>query len=435
MRRRKRESTQIPRSIEEWLQVFPPLVRGSLRTLYRALSPEQQNVVEPLLQEINRYMNADDLRYVLELVKEQFPHSDAAARTICIVGPVNTGKSSLYNALISEGETRAEVSPIPGTTKSPQTGASGILTVVDTPGADDVELGDEGESAGQRRREAALVAAQEADFLVIVLDASAGVGQGALAVYRELQHLGKPYVIALNKIDLVERHKDQVIELAAKNLQVEPEAVVPTSALKGAGLDELIFAVVRADPQLLLSIAQVMPRYRFALAQRRAMQAATAAGTINLATSPIPIPFTSFLPLTALQAGLVLSIARIYGYEITRSRAKELLTTFAVGLGARTLFQQLVTKIPGAGWALGTAIAAATTLAIGYSAIAWFARGEKVSAERMQAYVEGITQEILNALREIDRKSLSREGLKEILEGVTARLFKHLEEEPEPTEL
>jgi small GTP-binding protein len=415
--------------------VFPPLVRGSLRTLYRALSPEQQNVVEPLLQEINRYMNADDLRYVLELVKEQFPYSDAAVRTICIVGPVNTGKSSLYNALISEGETRAEVSPIPGTTKSPQAGASGILTVVDTPGADDVELGNEGELAGQRRRESALAAAQQADFLVIVLDASAGIGQGALAVYQELQHLGKPYVIALNKIDLVERHKDQVIELAAKNLQVEPEAVVPTSALKGSGLDELIFAVIRADPQLLLSIAQVMPRYRLALAQRRAMQAATAAGTINLATSPIPIPFTSFLPLTALQAGLVLSIARIYGYEITRSRAKELLTTFAVGLGARTMFQQLVTKVPGAGWALGTAIAAATTLTIGYSAIAWFARGEKVAAERMQAYVEGITQEILNALREIDRRSLSREGLKEILEGVTARLFQHLEEEPEPTEL
>jgi len=226
-----------------------------------------------------------------------------------------------------------------------------------------------------------------------------------------------------------------VIELAAKNLQVEPEAVVPTSALKGSGLDELIFAVVRADPQLLLSIAQVMPRYRFVLAQRRAMQAATAAGTINLATSPIPIPFTSFIPLTALQAGLVLSIARIFGYEITRSRTKELLTTFAVGLGARTLFQQMVTKVPGAGWALGTAIAAATTLAIGYSAIAWFARGEKVTAERMHVYVEGITQEILNALREMDRRSLSREGLKEILEGVTTRLFEHLEEEPAPTEL
>lgn len=435
MRRRKRKATQIPKSMEDWLQVFPPLVRRGLHTLYRSLSPEQQNIVEPMLREISRYMSADDVKHVLELVKEQFPNLDAAVSTICIVGPVNTGKSSLYNALISEDEIQAEVSPMPGTTKSPQAGASGILTVVDTPGADDVEIGDEGELAGQRRREAALAAAQAADFLVIVLDASAGVGQGALAVYHDLQRLGKPYLIVLNKIDLVERHKAQVVELAARNLQVEPEAIIPTSALKGTGLAELIFALVRADPQLLLSIAQVMPRYRFVLAQRRVIQAATAAGTVNLATSPIPIPFTSFLPLTALQAGLVLSIARIYGYEITRARAKELLTTFAAGLGARTLFQQLVTKIPGAGWALGTAIAAATTLAIGYSAIAWFARGEKITPERMHAYVEAITEEILNALREIDRKSLSREGLKAILEGATTRLVQRLEEEPDTTEL
>ena len=68
---------------------------------------------------------------------------------------------------------------------------------------------------------------------------------------------------------------DQVVELAARNLQVDPEAVIATSALKGTGLEELIFAVIKADPKLLLTIAHVMPRYRLKLAQRRAMQAAT----------------------------------------------------------------------------------------------------------------------------------------------------------------
>jgi uncharacterized protein (DUF697 family) len=228
-------------------------------------------------------------------------------------------------------------------------------------------------------------------------------------------------------MDLVQRHADQVVALAAKNLRVEPEAIIPTSALKETGLEALIFAILRADPDLLLTIAQVMPRYRFNLAQRRAIQAATAAGTVNLATAPIPIPFTSFLPLTGIQAGLVLSIARIYGYRITPGRAKELLTTFAAGLGARTLFQQLVTKVPGAGWALGTAIACATTLGIGYSAIAWFARGEKVTAETTRAYVQLITRELVDALRGMNRKRLSREGLAEILERVTASLSGHLD--------
>lgn len=407
-------------SVEDWLQVFPPVVREGLHALYQALSPEQRRVVEPLLEEISRYMSTGDLKYVLEQVKEQFPDPEAVSSTICIVGQVNTGKSSLYNALIGEDEIKAAVSPIPGTTTRPQSAESGILTVVDTPGADDVEVGDEGELEGQRRHEAALAAAQEADFLVIVFDASVGIGQGALAVYHELDRLGKPYVIVLNKIDLVGRHKDRVIELAAKNLQIDGESVIATSALKGTGLEALIFAVIRADPRLLLTVAQVMPRFRIKLAQRRTVQAATAAASVNLATSPIPIPFASFVPLTGIQAGLVLSIARIYGYEISRLRAKELLTTFATGLGARTVFQQLVTKVPGAGWALGTAIAAATTLTIGFSAIAWFARGEKVTADTTHAYVETITQEIVAALKQMDRKSLSREGLGAVLEKITA---------------
>jgi small GTP-binding protein len=420
----------MPQPVEDWLKVFPPLVRASLRALYQALSPEQRSAIDLTVGDIERYMSANDLKDVLDLVKEQFPERDAVSATICIVGPVNTGKSSLYNALIGEGQPRAEVSPIPGTTKSPQSGERGPLTVVDTPGADDVEIGDEGELEGQQRREAALSAAQQADFLVIVFDASAGIGRGALAVYNELQRLGKPYVVVQNKIDLVRRYEDKVIALAARHLGLAPEAVIPTSALKGTGLDKLIFAILKTDPALLLTIAQVMPHYRFKLAQRRAIQAATAAGTVNLATAPIPIPFASFVPLTGIQAGLVLSIARIYGYQITPARAKELLTAFATGLGARTLFQQLVTKVPGAGWVLGTAIAAATTLAIGYSAMAWFARGEKVSTEVTRAYVEAITQEIVTALRELDRKSLSREGLKALLERVTARSAGRMGDKP-----
>jgi len=420
------KSQGAPLSIEDWLQVFPVPVRQSLQVLYQTLDVQQRSTVNHLLKDLGQHMSAGDLKDVLTLVKDQYPGWQDASATICIVGPVNTGKSSLYNALVGKGQPQAAVSPIPGTTQQPQLGESGFLQVVDTPGADDVEIGDEGQLEGQRRREAALAAARAADFLVIVLDASAGIGRGALLVYQDLARLGKPYVIVLNKIDLVQQHEDKVIELAAKNLRVDREAIIPTSALKETGLEALIFAILRADPDLLLTVAQVMPRYRFKLAQRRAIQAATAAGMVNLATSPIPIPFTSFLPLTGIQAGLVLSVARIYGYHITPGRAKELLTTFAAGLGARTLFQQLVTKVPGAGWVLGTAIACATTLGIGYSAIAWFARGEKITAEMTRTYVELITQELVAALRGINRKTLSRQGLADILERVTESLSEHL---------
>ena len=71
---------------------------------------------------------------------------------------------------------------------------------------------------------------------------------------------------------------------------------------------------------------------------------------------------------------------------------------------------------------MGTAIAAATTLGIGYAAIAWFAQGEKITAETTRTYVEAVTREIITALRGIDRKSLSRDGIKAILESATSRV-------------
>jgi small GTP-binding protein len=430
MPRKRGYSDTEPSGAEDWLRVFPPYVRDGVASLYRSLSPDQRDAIEPWLQDIGRSLSADDLLSVLQLVREQFPRPDIG-RTIGIVGPVNTGKSTLYNALVSEGQEKAAVSPVPGSTRTAQSGASGVLTVVDTPGADDVEIAGAGTHEGRRRREAALAAAQAADFLVMVFDASTGIGRGALVVYQDLLRLGKPYLIALNKMDLVSGHQQQVVRQAAQNLQVDESVMIPVSALEGTGLDRLIFAIVRSDPELMLTIAEVMPRYRFSLAQRRIVQAATAAGSVNLATSPIPIPFASFIPLSGIQAGLVLSLARIYGYDITPGRAKELLTTFAAGFGARTLFQQLITKIPGAGWALGTAIAAATTLAIGYSATAWFAYGEPVTAQAAREQVETITTEILNGLRGLNRENLNREALAQILKQVSRRISRRMHEPPE----
>jgi small GTP-binding protein len=429
MPRKRGRSDKEPPGREDWLRVFPPYVRDGVEALYQSLSPEQLDVIDPWLQDIGRTLTADDLLSVLQLVREQFPQPDVR-RTICIVGPVNTGKSTLYNALVSEGQERAAVSPVPGSTKTSQSGASGILTVVDTPGADDVEAGGTGTREGHRRRETALASAQKSDFLVMIFDASVGIGQGALAVYQDLLRLRKPYLIALNKMDLVSKHKEQVIRQAAQNLQVDPSVMIPISALEGKGLDRLVAAVIRSDPDLVLTIAEVMPRYRLTLAQRRIVQAATAAGSVNLATSPIPVPFASFIPLSGIQAGLVLSLARIYGYDITPGRAKELLTTFAAGFGARTLFQQLITKVPGAGWALGTAIAAATTLAIGYSATAWFAYGEPLTAQAAREQVETITTEIVNALRGLNRENLNRESLAQILNQVSQRISQRVRKPP-----
>lgn len=398
------------------LREFPSTVREVVRELYQEFSPDEQQGLGSLLLSYLPRLGLRDLKRVLNLVQEQYRPVFARSPCICIVGPVNTGKSSLYNALITSGEA-AKTSPIPGTTKVAQEGEVGLFTVVDTPGADDAEVGEEGRQAGDVRRRRALEAAERADLLIMVFDAFAGISRGALEVYQDLVALDKPYVIAFNKIDLVKkRDLDAVWDLAARTLGVARQEIIPISAKERTNLDMLLIAVVKADPRIAAAIGQALPAFREKVANQRIISAAVAAGSVNLITSPIPIPFTSFGPLVLIQSGLVLSIARIYGYRITAQRAKELIATFGAGFGARTLFQQLVTKVPGPGWVLGTAIAVATTVAIGYAAVLWFDRGEKLTADAAKDIAAAITQRVVDRLKGFGKKRPGRRKLREALQ-------------------
>jgi GTPase Era involved in 16S rRNA processing len=44
--------------------------------------------------------------------------------------------------------------------------------------------------------------------------------------------MGKPYIVVLNKIDLVRKEKDAAVANAGANLDIGPETVLPISALK-----------------------------------------------------------------------------------------------------------------------------------------------------------------------------------------------------------
>ena len=144
---------------------------------------------------------------------------------VVVVGPVNVGKSTLYNALNPTPEPKAEVSPIPGTTRQVQSADVHLFHLVDTPGAD---RGDEAEKTQ------ALEAAKSADFLLIVFDASRGVNEAEQALYRDLKALGKRHLVVLNKIDLIEKkHRHAVVATAASALGVSPDDVHPVSGAEG----------------------------------------------------------------------------------------------------------------------------------------------------------------------------------------------------------
>ena len=145
--------------------------------------------------------------------------------TLVITGLPNVGKSSLFNALLARE--RAIVTEVPGTTRDTleeHLDLGGVpVRLVDTAGLRDV--GDPVEREGVRR---ARLAKEEADVVMLVLDASREPEP------RELEFLAQAgesdrVVVAVNKIDL-------------PDMAGTPRSVRGThriSALTGAGLDEL----------------------------------------------------------------------------------------------------------------------------------------------------------------------------------------------------
>lgn len=320
-----------------------------------------------------------------------------------IIGPANVGKSTLYNQFIRNDQDKAAVSPIPGTTRVNQEADAGIFNMVDTPGADAVG------PVGEQERERALEAARSANFLIIVFDALQGIKQTEQELYHRLLELKKPFVIALNKIDLAGKLEDEIIQRTALNLGVEKEQIIPVSALKGSGISDITMAIIAADPAMTLALANAMPMYRNKIAWRTITTSASLSAAIALS----PLPVIDFVPLIANQVGMVITIARIYQYKITPARARELVGTFGLGMLGRTLFQQLSKFASVPGWLLSSAIATSMTVVMGYAAIEWFEKGERVNSERFNELSKELSQSMLERFKQVFKKKPSKKKLKE----------------------
>src|SRR5687768_1605693 len=165
----------------------------------------------------------NDLRAILKSLDWEQMRADVqreAAAKLAIVGPVNSGKSTLFNLL--EGKDVAEVGPIPGTTKVPMQRSLGPFMLVDTPGF--------GEVGGVDRAEIAARSASEADAVLLMLDAGAGLRQGDADLLHYLQSMGHPVVVALNKLDLLGKQAEKAVADASTRLGLP---VVGISAKKG----------------------------------------------------------------------------------------------------------------------------------------------------------------------------------------------------------
>lgn len=389
----------------EIVKLLPENTQQILNPLWEKLPEEEKQNLREMFEGLPLDINLVNM--LLDLSMVQMKMALGRKNRVAIVGPANVGKSTLYNQLIRQKIDQAQVSPVPGTTRVNQVADAGIFAVIDTPGADAVG------PVGEKEKEEALTAAQEADFLVIMFDAIQGIKENEHKLYHQLIALGKPYLIVLNKIDLVGgKHQAQVVEKAAGNLDISASKLIPVSAKRTINITQVLMGIVIADPELLIPLAQAMPQYRWNLTWRVTVTSSAISGVIAL----VPLPLIDFIPLIANQSTMVLTIARIHNYKITIKRARELIATFGIGLLARSLFQQL-SKLGGApGWLLSSAIAASTTVAMGYAASVWFEKGEHISQETFNNLTKNLTKELIERLKNIFKRKPSKKKFQEVLQ-------------------
>lgn len=154
--------------------------------------------------------------------------------TIALVGPPNTGKSTLLNTLA--GRKKAIVSDIRGTTRDWVSAEIRIpplaATIIDTAGLDSRLSASDGIDQAAQGKTAAIM--ERADLALLVLDLSQSVEQLCESVVQPL--VGRRVVTILNKADLPSR-----LDMAGMPATLGP--MVRISAQQGSGINKLIHAI------------------------------------------------------------------------------------------------------------------------------------------------------------------------------------------------
>ena len=395
-------------SLKDIQQFFPEPSQDLIRQLWSVVPDDQRRNLQDVVSNIP--LGKNPTKTMIDLALTQSRAVLGNHKKVAIIGPANVGKSTLYNQFIRKEQDKAAVSPIPGTTRVNQEADAGIFNLVDTPGADAVG------PVGTQEREHALEAARSAHFLIIVFDAIQGVKQTEQDLYEQMLVLKKPFVVVLNKIDLAGKHEDAIIEKTALNLGIDKYQVIPVSALKGTGIADITMSIIAADPAMTLALANAMPMYRRKIAWRTI----TTSSSLSAAIALSPLPVIDFIPLITNQVGMVMTIARIFQYKITPKRARELIGTFGLGMLGRTLFQQFSKFASVPGWLLSSAIATSMTVVMGYAAIEWFEKGERISNERFSQLSKDLSKKMLGRFKQVFTKKPNKRKLKQTVIDIVA---------------
>ncbi len=239
---------------------------------------------------------------------------------VAIVGRPNVGKSSLLNAWSRSD--RAIVTDLPGTTRDvvdSQLVVGGIpIQVLDTAGIRETE--DVVEKLGvERSRQAA----QSADLVLMVIDASVGWLEKDNEIYQTI--CDRPVILVMNKIDLAPPLTPWEMALGGEGLPIF-KTMVKTAAAQNQGIEDLETAILQCIHQEAIAAANL----EVAINQRQKACLLRVVQSLDNAqiaiADQLPLDFWTIDLRDAISA-----IGEITGEEVTESVLDQIFSRFCIG--------------------------------------------------------------------------------------------------------
>ncbi|MCO4746991.1 MAG: DUF697 domain-containing protein [Proteobacteria bacterium] len=310
---------------------------------------------------------------------------------LAFLGSASSGKDSAIKALF--GMDFGEVSPIPGSTDKVRIAPldDGRVLVANAPGFGDIRA-----SVDQAARQVL----DHVDLTVYVVNCEGGATIDERRDLDAIRAMGRPVLVALNKIDLIRPHqREAFIEATLEQLGVDrSDAVVtafdPLPALSKEPLGvaettEWIFRTLDKQGKALLFAKQL--RNKAAACEPIIKSAAKAA----MAAGAIPVPGADITAVTAVQVKLITDIAAVHGEEIGKDLVLFIIGEALAGT-SKGFIRWAVRALKGAGWipgaqlahlatsALGASVAGASTYGVGQAAVVFIQRGKDLTPDQLR---------------------------------------------------
>ncbi|MCA9174575.1 MAG: GTP-binding protein [Planctomycetales bacterium] len=425
------------------------------------------------------------LRSSTEQEREQLRHDLAALESmadklergdleIVVFGEISTGKSALINAL--SGEQLADVDVQGGwTTEINRVGwnrcsyrlpgfADSSIVLVDTPGLNEVD--------GEDRAELAREAAARADLILFVTDSD--LNEVEYTALTTLAASNKPLILVLNKVDQYNPEQRRRLQEVLENERLRsllPDApLVMTSAdprevqyiIESAdgttreewrrpppqidSLKAAILEVLERDGQSLLALNAAMfaadksdriASLRVRMRDRQANHTIMSYATLkSIAVALNPLPVVDVLGGSAVDGAMVVTLARIYGLEMTTTHARELVKSILKAAGL-VLLGEAVVSVSSSLFKALTASVSTVVSAIPQGAAAGY--GSYIVGQAAKYYFEhgaswggdGPKQVVRDILEQTDKKSVIEQLKNEIRRKISSN--SHADRETDKT--